>query len=198
MGRIEADAAREAVLDLVRSHDGPFFVIDGFLSDEMSPRDEELVNAALERASGNGFPAGRLWGCDSGAPPFAGWSGFRTGGGGFIFEGQEAAAADLARSLPDDPVLVTGAWAGTNTNTGCVNSVVPVCMAKTQYSFTTDPDRRGAPTGFTIPVRDLRLSAGAGFVVAICGETMTMPGLPRVPAAETIGIDGEGHVAGLF
>ena len=78
------------------------------------------------------------------------------------------------------------------------HGALPVCMAKTQYSFTTDPDRRGAPTGFTIPVRDLRLSAGAGFVVAICGETMTMPGLPRVPAAETIGIDGEGHVAGLF
>ena len=75
---------------------------------------------------------------------------------------------------------------------------LPICMAKTQYSFTTDPERRGAPTGFTLPVRDLRLSAGAGFVVAICGETMTMPGLPRVPAAESIGIDGDGFVAGLF
>jgi formate--tetrahydrofolate ligase len=75
---------------------------------------------------------------------------------------------------------------------------LPICMAKTQYSFTTDPDRRGAPTGFTLPVRDLRLSAGAGFVVAICGEIMTMPGLPRIPAAESIGLDGDGFVAGLF
>ncbi len=78
------------------------------------------------------------------------------------------------------------------------HGTLPVCMAKTQYSFTTDPDRRGAPTGFTIPVRDVRLSAGAGFVVAICGETMTMPGLPRTPAAEAIGLDGDGHVTGLF
>ena len=153
MGRIEADAAREAVLDLVRSHDGPFFVIDGFLSDEMSPRDEELVNAALERASGNGFPAGRLWGCDSGAPPFAGWSGFRTGGGGFIFEGQEAVAADLARSLPDDPVLVTGAWAGTNTNTGCVNSVVNAIRAERGREFRVGIDQTALvmPEEFDMP-----------------------------------------------
>jgi formate--tetrahydrofolate ligase len=75
---------------------------------------------------------------------------------------------------------------------------LPVCMAKTQYSFTTDPDRRGAPTGFTIPVREVRLSAGAGFVVAICGEIMTMPGLPRTPAAETIRFDEEGLIQGLF
>ena len=75
---------------------------------------------------------------------------------------------------------------------------LPVCMAKTQYSFTTDPARRGAPTGHVVPVREVRLSAGAGFVVAICGEIMTMPGLPRTPAAEAIGIGADGHVAGLF
>ncbi len=75
---------------------------------------------------------------------------------------------------------------------------LPICMAKTQYSFTTDPTRRGAPTGFTIPVREVRLSAGAGFVVAICGEIMTMPGLPKVPAAETIRLDARGFVEGLF
>lgn len=75
---------------------------------------------------------------------------------------------------------------------------LPVCMAKTQYSFSTDPDARGAPTGFTLPVREVRLSAGAGFVVAICGDIMTMPGLPRVPAAESIGLDGNGAVDGLF
>ena len=60
---------------------------------------------------------------------------------------------------------------------------LPICMAKTQYTFTTDPDRRGAPDGHSVPVREVRLSAGAGFVVAICGDIMTMPGLPREPAA---------------
>jgi formate--tetrahydrofolate ligase len=75
---------------------------------------------------------------------------------------------------------------------------LPVCMAKTQYSFTTDPNKRGAPTGFDIPVREVRLSAGAGFVVAICGEIMTMPGLPRKPAAETICLNDEGQIEGLF
>ncbi|WP_273523090.1 formate--tetrahydrofolate ligase [Rhodosalinus sediminis] len=75
---------------------------------------------------------------------------------------------------------------------------LPVCMAKTQYSFTTDPTARGAPTGFTIPVREVRLSAGAGFVVAICGEIMTMPGLPSAPAAETIRLNEAGDVEGLF
>jgi len=75
---------------------------------------------------------------------------------------------------------------------------LPVCMAKTQYSFTTDPTWRGAPTGFEIPVREVRLSAGAGFVVAICGEIMTMPGLPRQPAAEVIRFNAEGEIEGLF
>ena len=75
---------------------------------------------------------------------------------------------------------------------------LPVCMAKTQYSFTTDPNERGAPTGFDIPVREVRLSAGAGFVVAICGEIMTMPGLPRVPSAESIRLNGAGEIEGLF
>jgi formate--tetrahydrofolate ligase len=75
---------------------------------------------------------------------------------------------------------------------------LPVCMAKTQYSFTTDPNVRGAPTGHTIPVREVRLSAGAGFIVAICGEIMTMPGLPRVPSAEVIRLNEAGEVEGLF
>ena len=74
----------------------------------------------------------------------------------------------------------------------------PVCMAKTQYSFSTDPNLKGAPTGHVVPVREIRLSAGAEFVVAICGDIMTMPGLPRKPAAEDIGIDGDGAVVGLF
>ena len=75
---------------------------------------------------------------------------------------------------------------------------LPVCMAKTQYSFSTDPSQRGAPTGFTIPVNEVRLSAGAGFVVAICGGIMTMPGLPRVPSAENIRLNDEGNIEGLF
>jgi len=74
----------------------------------------------------------------------------------------------------------------------------PVCMAKTQYSFTTDPSVRGAPTGHSVPVREVRLSAGAGFIVVICGEIMTMPGLPRVPSAEVIRLNDEGNVEGLF
>ena len=75
---------------------------------------------------------------------------------------------------------------------------LPVCMAKTQYSFSTDPTLRGAPTGHSVPVREVRLSAGAGFVVVVCGEIMTMPGLPRVPAAENIHLNAEGQIEGLF
>ena len=75
---------------------------------------------------------------------------------------------------------------------------LPVCMAKTQYSFSTDPNLRGAPTGHSVPVREVRLSAGAGFIVAICGEIMTMPGLPRTPAAESIMMNDSGEIQGLF
>ena len=75
---------------------------------------------------------------------------------------------------------------------------LPVCMAKTQYSFSTDPNLRGAPNGHSVPVREVRLSAGAGFIVAICGEIMTMPGLPRTPAAETIMFNEDGQIEGLF
>jgi len=75
---------------------------------------------------------------------------------------------------------------------------LPVCMAKTQYSFSTDPSLRGAPTGHSVPVREVRLSAGAGFIVAICGEIMTMPGLPRVPSAEQIMLNDAGEIEGLF
>jgi formate--tetrahydrofolate ligase len=75
---------------------------------------------------------------------------------------------------------------------------LPICVAKTQYSFTTDPTVRGAPTGHSVPVREVRLSAGAGFIVAICGEIMTMPGLPKVPSAEVIRLNADGNVEGLF
>jgi formate--tetrahydrofolate ligase len=74
----------------------------------------------------------------------------------------------------------------------------PICMAKTQYSFSTDPALKGAPTGFTVPVREIRLSAGAEFVVVVTGDIMTMPGLPRVPAAEAVGVGDDGEVFGLF
>jgi len=75
---------------------------------------------------------------------------------------------------------------------------LPICIAKTQYSFTTDQTVRGAPTGFNIPIREVRLSAGAGFIVAICGAIMTMPGLPRVPAAEVIRLNNDMQIDGLF
>jgi formate--tetrahydrofolate ligase len=75
---------------------------------------------------------------------------------------------------------------------------VPICVAKTQYSFSTNPDAKGAPEGHTLNVREVRLSAGAEFVVAICGEIMTMPGLPKVPAADSIDVGTDGKIVGLF
>ena len=78
------------------------------------------------------------------------------------------------------------------------HGTLPVCMAKTPYSFSVDPALVGAPEGFTVPVRDVRLSAGAGFVVALCGDIVTMPGLPRHPAAENIGVDADGMIRGLY
>jgi formate--tetrahydrofolate ligase len=75
---------------------------------------------------------------------------------------------------------------------------LPICVAKTQYSFSTDPTLRGAPSGHVVPIREVRLSAGAGFVVVVCGEIMTMPGLPKTPAAEIIRLDKNGHIEGLF
>ncbi|MBT6202216.1 MAG: formate--tetrahydrofolate ligase, partial [Rhodospirillaceae bacterium] len=74
----------------------------------------------------------------------------------------------------------------------------PICMAKTQYSFSTDPTLKAAPTGFDIPVREIKLSAGAEFLVVVTGAIMTMPGLPRVPAADKIDVDGDGVISGLF
>ena len=74
----------------------------------------------------------------------------------------------------------------------------PICMAKTQYSFSTDPLLMGAPSGHDVPIREVRLSAGAEFIVVVCGEIMTMPGLPRIPAAENIDLDDKGLIQGLF
>ena len=75
---------------------------------------------------------------------------------------------------------------------------LPICMAKTQYSFSADPNRRGRPRGFSVPLRDARLSAGPGFVVVLTGDIMTMPGLPKVPAAESMDVDANGNTVGLF
>ena len=74
----------------------------------------------------------------------------------------------------------------------------PVCVAKTQYSFSTDPKLRGAPTGHAVDIREVRLAAGARFVVMVCGDIMTMPGLPAVPAANSIDVDDDGRIVGLF
>ena len=74
----------------------------------------------------------------------------------------------------------------------------PICRAKTQYSFSTNPNLKNTPTGFCVPVREVRLSGGAEFVVVVCGDVMTMPGLPRVPAANAIRFDEKGKIVGLF
>ena len=75
---------------------------------------------------------------------------------------------------------------------------LPVCIAKTQYSFSTDPNLKGAPTGHVLPVREVRLSSGAEFIVVVCGDIMTMPGLPSVPAANSIKLNNQGEIEGLF
>ena len=75
---------------------------------------------------------------------------------------------------------------------------LPVCMAKTQYSFSDDPTKLGAPEGFKVTVRNVKVSAGAGFIVALTGDIMTMPGLPKIPAAERIDVDDNGKISGLF
>ena len=75
---------------------------------------------------------------------------------------------------------------------------LPICIAKTQYSFSTDPSLKGAPSGHALPIREIRLSSGAEFIVVICGAVMTMPGLPRIPAADSIKLNKDGEIEGLF
>jgi formate--tetrahydrofolate ligase len=75
---------------------------------------------------------------------------------------------------------------------------LPICIAKTQYSFSTDPNLKGAPTDHVLPIREIKLSSGAEFIVVICGSIMTMPGLPRVPAAQSIKLNNKGEIEGLF
>ena len=80
----------------------------------------------------------------------------------------------------------------------CIRDRLPICVAKTQYSFSTDPNLKGAPSGHVLPVRQIKLSSGAEFIVVICGEIMTMPGLPRIPAADSIKLNNKGEIEGLF
>ena len=75
---------------------------------------------------------------------------------------------------------------------------LPICVAKTQYSFSTDPNLKGAPTGHVLPIREIKLSSGAEFIIVVCGAIMTMPGLPRVPAANSIKLNDKGEIEGLF
>jgi formate--tetrahydrofolate ligase len=75
---------------------------------------------------------------------------------------------------------------------------LPICVAKTQYSFSDDPTKLGAPKDFTVTVKSVKISAGAGFIVVLTGDIMTMPGLPKVPAAERIDVDETGKISGLF
>ena len=75
---------------------------------------------------------------------------------------------------------------------------LPICVAKTQYSFSTDPSLKGAPSGHALPIREIRLASGAEFIVVVCGAVMTMPGLPRVPAANSINLNKKGEIEGLF
>ena len=74
----------------------------------------------------------------------------------------------------------------------------PICMAKTQYSFSSDPNLKGAPTGHTVPINEVRLAAGAEFIVVVAGEIMTMPGLPRFPSANSIALNNRNEITGLF
>ena len=84
------------------------------------------------------------------------------------------------------------------TNPDLVIANLPVCMAKTQYSFSDDPTKLGAPDNFTVTIKNVKISAGAGFIVVLTGDIMTMPGLPKVPAAEKIDVDENGKITGLF
>lgn len=113
-----------------------------------------------------------------------------------LFEKIETIAKEIYRAddVVADPAVLTQLKEWEEAGYGDL----PVCIAKTQYSFTTDPEQRGAPTGHSIPIREVRLSAGAGFIVAVCGAIMTMPGLPRAPAAEVIKLNTAGEIEGLF
>ncbi|MBA4161706.1 MAG: formate--tetrahydrofolate ligase [Novosphingobium sp.] len=107
--------------------------------------------------------------------------------------------ATIAREIyRADGITLTGSTASTLKDYEKLGyGKLPVCIAKTQYSFSTDPTKAGAPTGHTVEVREVRLSAGAGFIVAVCGDIMTMPGLPRRPASNEIGLDDDGNIVGL-
>ena len=95
-------------------------------------------------------------------------------------------------------IIQYAVWLVLTRHLGFGHGNFPVCMAKTQMSFSTNPETRGAPAGHTVEISEVRLANGAGFIVAICGNMMTMPGLPKVPAAEKIDVDTNGNITGLF
>ncbi|HIZ94714.1 MAG TPA: formate--tetrahydrofolate ligase, partial [Candidatus Flavonifractor avicola] len=112
----------------------------------------------------------------------------------------EAKLADIVKKVyhGDGVVLTPAAKKQAAELTALGFGGLPICMAKTQYSFSDDQNLLGAPEGFTVMVRNIKVSAGAGFLVALTGDIMTMPGLPKVPAAEKVDVDENGKISGLF
>jgi len=112
----------------------------------------------------------------------------------------EAKLADIVKKVyhGDGVVLTPAAKKQAAELTALGFGGLPICMAKTQYSFSDDQNLLGAPEGFTVTVRNIKVSAGAGFLVALTGDIMTMPGLPKVPAAEKVDVDENGKISGLF
>jgi len=120
----------------------------------------------------------------------------------FVYEDQaslwDKVTAIATKLYGASKVTAIRRFAGKSKSFKMVVMALPVCIAKTQYSFSTDASLRGAPSGHEINIREVRLAAGAEFVVMVCGEIMTMPGLPKVPAATKIDLDDSGKVTGLF
>jgi formyltetrahydrofolate synthetase len=123
--------------------------------------------------------------------------GGRAGAGGSRFGRAGATAGQLALSRRYEAGRKNACDRQGNLPGGGYFGSLPICVAKTQYSFSADPDKKGAPTGHIIPVREVRLSAGAGFVVVLCGDIVTMPGLTKNPAAVRISVDADGEIQGL-
>lgn len=123
LGRLEADGARSEIHHQIADHNGPIVVIDGALSDEIAPHENDNINAAIDRSQASGYPAFRIWGCDSGEEPFAGWKPrgvTRTIG---VRDSQETAIHAISNLLPEMPLEVTGAWATPDHSSGCASSV---------------------------------------------------------------------------
>ena len=129
LGRPEADAARAEILDEVASHEGPLVIIDGSMSDEISPHENTLMEAALARNAEAGHLSLRMWGCDEGVGPYPEWTPFGGSREGLSFGGQVEAAEAVAPRLADNAITVTGAWATEDLSSGCASSVVTALRA---------------------------------------------------------------------